>query len=440
MYYINNELLMLVFNNLYCGVYITDCKGTSLCVNKPFEEMSGISSDEIVGKTMQELVEKKYFSASASLLVLESKKPAAATYNTKTNKKLLARGKPIFNKNGNIEYVINTVFDLTVVDYKDRIDRDGVRESYLNEENFITYSNEMLEIVDLLLKIASMDTTVLITGESGVGKGVIASMLHKASNRKNQAFIKINCAAIPETLFESELFGYEDGAFTGAKKSGKYGLFELANKGIIFLDEISEIPLHVQAKLLNVIEDKSFLKIGGQKFTNVDVKIVAATNKNLLQLVDEGKFREDLYYRLNVIHINIPPLRERKDDIKPLITYFINKYNEKYNCFKKISKSLMSILEESPWYGNVRELENTIERLIITSKGDLITESDLSLRSGSDNYTIKIKLEDILSNYEKEILYKAKNTYKSTREIAKVFGVSQATVVRKLKKYKINNL
>ena len=440
MYCLNYDLLKLTFDNLYCGIYITDAKGTTLCVNKTFEEISGISNNEIAGKTMKELVEKKYFSASASLLVLERKSSAAATYNTKTNKKLLARGKPIFNQRGNIEYVINTVFDLTVVDYKDRIDKDGARESYLNNENFVAYSSKMLSIVDLVLKIASMNTNILITGESGVGKGVIASMLHKVSNRKNQPFIKINCAAIPETLFESELFGYEDGAFTGAKKSGKAGLFELAKKGIIFLDEISEIPLYIQAKLLNVLEDKSFLKIGGQKFTNVDVRIIAATNKNITQLISDGKFREDLFYRLNVVHIDIPPLRERRDDIKPLIIYFINKYNEKYNCFRNISEDLMSNLMELPWYGNVRELENTIERLIITAKNDLITEHDLPLLSDSNSKLMKIGLEDILSEYEKKIFYEAKQAYKTTREIAKVFGVSQATVVRKLKKYKINNL
>lgn len=257
----DQELLSLVFDNIYNGVYITDDKGNTIIVNKTFEDMSGIKKEEIVGKNIKDLVNNGYFSASASLLVISRRTPATVTYTTKTNKKLLDRGKPIYDNNGKIKYVINTVWDLSEIDYKKSIDVDGQKESVLDQQNFVAYSKVMNEIIELSLRVAKTDSTVLITGESGVGKSLIADIIHRASNRNDKPMIKINCAAIPESLIESELFGYEAGAFTGADRKGKPGLFELANNGTIFLDEISELPYNAQAKLLSVLHDGEFIKL-----------------------------------------------------------------------------------------------------------------------------------------------------------------------------------
>jgi len=285
----DKELLELVFDNVYNGIYIADNKGVTIRVNKAFEEMSGISNAEIAGKSMYDLVgENNYFTGSATLLVLERKAPATVTYNTSTNRKLLVKGRPVFDGQGEIRYIINTVWDLTVITYNREIDLDTARDYFMVHEDIIACSEPMLEVIDYALKVANSDSTVLISGETGVGKSIIATMIHHASPRKNRPILKLNCAAIPESLIESELFGYEAGSFTGADRKGKQGLFEIADNGTIFLDEISELPLHVQSKLLGVLQDREFVRVGGHKICKVNVRIVAATNKDLARMVYEG--------------------------------------------------------------------------------------------------------------------------------------------------------
>ncbi|MGE4546587.1 MAG: sigma-54 interaction domain-containing protein [Desulfurella sp.] len=423
----------IIMDNLYIGVYFTDEKGKTLYVNKTFEEMSLIKAKELVGKTLEELVKQKYFTASATLLVIKTKKPAAVTYITKTNKKLLARGKPFFDQNGNLKYVVNTVYDLSEVHYMGDIDYD----SRYNDKNsqIIAFSSQMVSIVDFALRVANVDSTVLITGESGVGKEVVARLIHDASPRKNHPFVKVNCAAIPENLMETELFGYEGGAFTGSHPKGKKGFFEASQKGTLFLDEIGELPLNVQAKLLQVLQDKQFTRVGSTQLINVDVRIIAATNRNLKEMIDKKQFREDLYYRLNVIPIFIPPLRERRDDIEPLINYIVNRVNNKYNFNKQLELDLIDLFKSLPWKGNIRELENVIEKLLIVTPKNLITKSDYLIEN-TQQLNINPKL--ILKNYEKELLLSLLPVCKNTRELAKKYGVSQSTIVRKLKHYGIS--
>lgn len=423
----------IIMDNLYIGVYFTDEKGKTLYVNKTFEEMSLIKAKELVGKTLEELVKQKYFTASATLLVIKTKKPAAVTYITKTNKKLLARGKPFFDQNGNLKYVVNTVYDLSEVHYMGDIDYD----SRYNDKNsqIIAFSSQMVSIVDFALRVANVDSTVLITGESGVGKEVVARLIHDASPRKNYPFVKVNCAAIPENLMETELFGYEGGAFTGSHPKGKKGFFEASQKGTLFLDEIGELPLNVQAKLLQVLQDKQFTRVGSTQLINVDVRIIAATNRNLKEMIDKKQFREDLYYRLNVIPIFIPPLRERRDDIEPLINYIVNRVNNKYNFNKQLELDLIDLFKSLPWKGNIRELENVIEKLLIVTPKNLITKSDYLIEN-TQQLNINPKL--ILKNYEKELLLSLLPVCKNTRELAKKYGVSQSTIVRKLKHYGIS--
>ncbi|MBC7196070.1 MAG: sigma 54-interacting transcriptional regulator [Deferribacterales bacterium] len=432
------ELSKLIFNNVYNGIYLVDSQGKTLWVNKAFEEMSGFSLNELEGKTLYDLVNVyKYFSGSASILVLENKKPATVTYRTSKGKNFLVKGKPIFDDNGNLKYVVNTIWDLTVINYTDVVDKDTLREFKLQESDIITTSSSMNSVIDMAMKVAPTDANILITGESGVGKSLLAGLIHKMSDRKNGKFLKINCASIPETLLESELFGYESGAFTGANTRGKMGLVEAAEGGTIFLDEISELSLNVQAKVLTLIQEKEFVKVGGTKSIKSNVRIIAATNKNLYTLVNEGRFREDLYYRLNVIPINIPPLRERLDDIPILCEYFLKKFNEKYNSYKYISDSVIEYFKTYNWRGNVRELENTIERLVVTTKSNNITLSDLNQLFDEDFSGNKLNFDEQIALFEKNILLKAKKKFGSTRQIAKHLNLSQTKVVRLLKKHKI---
>ncbi|WP_321394327.1 sigma 54-interacting transcriptional regulator [uncultured Desulfuromusa sp.] len=437
----DKKLLEIVFDNLYNGIYVADGKGVTIGVNKTFEEMSGFSNEELAGRSLYDLVGKdNYFSGSASLLVLERKCPVTATYSTSTNRKFLVKGRPIFNNQGEIEYIINTIWDLTVVHYNQQIDADTARSQLLSDDDFITCSEKMSSVIDLALRVAETDSTILLTGESGVGKSLLAQTIHRSSERKQKVLMKINCAAIPETLIESELFGYEGGAFTGADHKGKAGLLEMAKGGTVFLDEISELPLHLQSKLLGVIQDKEFYRVGGREAQRTDIRLIAATNKDLVKLVSEGKFREDLFYRLNVVPIAIPPLRERREDIPTLIQHFTEKYNRKYQSYKKFSESLINQLVSMPWKGNIRELENVVERSIVTTPGDFISWEKVQI-PGMENMIPKgLGLKEILAEREKEILLQAQEKYRTTRRIAAALGISQASTARKLKAIKGTHL
>ena len=430
----DKKLLEIVFDNLYNGIYVVDGKGVTIGVNKTFEEMSGFRNEELAGRSLYDLVGKdNYFSGSASILVLERKCPVTATYSTSTNRKFLVKGRPIFNSQGEIEYIINTIWDLTVVHYNQQIDADTARNQLLSEDDLVTCSEKMSSVIDLALRVAETDSTILLTGESGVGKSLLAKTIHRSSERKQKVLMKINCAAIPETLIESELFGYEGGAFTGADHRGKAGLLEKAKGGTVFLDEISELPLHLQSKLLGVIQDKEFYRVGGREAQNTDIRLIAATNKDLVKLVDEGQFREDLYYRLNVVPIAIPPLRERKEDIPTLIQHFTEKCNRKYNSYKKFSESLINQMVNMPWKGNIRELENVVERSIVTTPGNFISWEKVQI-PGLENIIPKgLGLKEMLAEQEKEILLEAQEKYRTTRRIAAVLGISQASIARKLK-------
>jgi transcriptional regulator with PAS, ATPase and Fis domain len=272
-----------------------------------------------------------------------------------------------------------------------------------------------------------------LSGESGVGKSLIARMIHRTSDRKDKPFLQINCGAIPESLIESELFGYEAGAFTGADRRGKPGLFESADGGTIFLDEISELPLHLQSKLLGVIQNKEFFRVGGREVTSVDVRLIAASNKDLAALAAAGKFREDLYYRLNVVPIRLPALRERREDIPLLIRYFTDRFNRKYQTYKEIASELVNELVTRPWKGNVRELENLVERLIVTSAEEVITREYAAPTAGQRDGQHHLSLKEMLFEQEQKILLQAVRQYGTTRRVAEALGISQASAARKLK-------
>lgn len=321
---------------------------------------------------------------------------------------------------------------------------DGILE---NSKDCVFESPKSQELLQTILKVAQFDCNILITGETGTGKGIAAEIIHKKSKRRDQAFVKINCASIPETLLESELFGYEGGAFTGSNPKGKKGLWETADKGILFLDEIGEMSMLLQSKLLRAIEENEIYRVGGERPIRVDVQVIAATNRDLYLMVKEKKFREDLYYRLNVFYIHMPPLRERREDIIPLIDLMVYRYGRRFGIVKTIARDARELMETFEWEGNVRELDNFIQKLFISSLGSEITVRDVVKQMEAFHKSFlppdfpapgasggKRRLSD---EEERELYRRYKAEYKSTRKIAEAMGTSQSSVVRKLKKYNL---
>ncbi len=320
-----------------------------------------------------------------------------------------------------------------------RILREELKKTY-NVHGIVGQSDAMLNLVEVVKKVATTDSTVLITGESGTGKSLIARAIHFMSHRKDGPFITINCAAIPEALLEAELFGYEKGAFTGAHSSKK-GKFELANGGTIFLDEIGDMPLSLQAKILRVLQDREIERLGGEKTIKVDVRIIAATNRNLEKLVQEGKFREDLYYRLNVVPIHVPPLKDRKEDIPILVEHFLEVFNSKYNKRVKISPDAMGILMAYHWPGNIRELENTVERIVVMNEG-VITSSNLpphilAYRLKTDTEELSNLPEKIQATEREKIIEALEKTGYVKSRAAKLLGYTLRQLDYRIKKYRI---
>lgn len=445
-----------IFDSSYDGLYITDGTGVTLRLNKAFERITGVTAEECVGRNMAELVKEGYFSRSGTLLALEKRQSVTVPLQAKTGKHALVTSTPIFDDNNDdIVLVVTNVRDLTELNHlQERVEQletlSRVYQAELQQlrmetsEKYVFSSPKMREMLKMLVHIASVDSTVLIQGESGVGKEVVADILHAYSHRRDMPFIKINCAAIPQNLLESELFGYEPGSFTGADKRGKIGLFELASGGTLFLDEIAELPLDLQVKLLRVLQDNSILRVGGTKSISVDVRILTGTNRNLTDMVAKNQFREDLFYRLNVVPILVPPLRERKEDIPVFCAHFLDIFNKKYNMQKRLTSDLIHSLTNYHWPGNVRELRNLIERLVVTTLHDLIDTNDLySWWSGlvpeedKNTDTEIIPLQEAVENTERKILQAAFRRCTSTYEVARILGISQPTVVRKASKYGI---
>lgn len=317
-------------------------------------------------------------------------------------------------------------------------------------EDFIAVSSSMSTVMREIINVSKYDCNVLITGETGVGKEKVANLIQKNSSRKVQPFIKINCASISPNLIESEFFGYEKGAFTGAGSSGKKGYFEVADNGVIFLDEVGELPLDMQAKLLRVIQDGEFMKVGGTVPIKTNVRLIAATNRDLEEQVEKKQFRQDLYYRLNVFPIKVPALNERREDIPPLVEYFVGKYNEKFGLVKSVTEDAKAYLKDCSWPGNIRELENVTQRLMIACKGDSITSLDVmrelhgdavdttELDALTDKDTAEhMNLTSMVEGFEKSIIKYACEKYGSTRKAAKAIGISQTQLVRKKNKYGI---
>lgn len=448
--------------NLFCGGFsIMDKEGVILCVNHDYERITGLKQNNVIGKSMKELIEEKVFDRSIIPYISKYKK-SATICQIINGKHFLTTGYPFFDEEKHLIRVFSHVCDVSeIIHLKEFSEIQGKNETNQQTDDFqqvwyadtsgIVYSSkEMQSLIATVKKAAHFNSTVLITGESGTGKELIATLLHKCSNRSHQPFIKVNCSAIPESLLESELFGYEKGAFTGAGKDGKPGLFEMADKGTFFLDEIGDMPLEFQSKLLRVLQERQFLRVGGVKPISVDIRIIAATNQNLAKMVSQGTFRRDLYYRLLVIPMHIPSLRERCEDIPVLIRYFLDIYNKKFNCRKYINEHVLKMLLAYSWNGNVRELKNLVERLVVLAPHDEITAADLPeyiaaaaaggagsipLGEAKDQRLAASYMKDIVSDMEADVMLRLYTQLHSWNEVAKRLGLSRATVYRKAKKY-----
>ena len=320
---------------------------------------------------------------------------------------------------------------------ENRVLKETLKDRF-KSENFVYQSEKMHEVASLIVRIAKTDSTCIINGESGVGKEVVVDLLHSLSDRKDNPLIKVNCAAIPETLLESELFGYEKGAFTGAYQR-KIGKFEVANKGTIFLDEIGDIPLVLQSKLLRVLQEREIERLGGLHPIKVDVRIVTATNKNLDEEVKKEAFREDFYYRLNVVSIRVPPLRERKEDILLLIDFFLKKYNARHKKnVKGVTREVRDMLMKYDYPGNVRELENITERAVVLTRGDYISKEDLLAFSGETKDLLEKNMKETVETIERNMILDAliSSEWVQTKA-ASILGLSERMLRYKIKKYNI---
>jgi PAS domain S-box-containing protein/TyrR family helix-turn-helix protein len=462
----SEQYLQLQFDSLLQysthGIWIMDGDGVVLRVNPAGEKLIGIKARDVVGKNIAHLAEKGVIDQALTPHVLKARHPVTKLlYVLKTEKYIMSSGVPVFDENGNIILVVVSEYDMTTLNSL-QIQLEELRdvaEKYRDElahlklmdfkkHGIISESQEMKQVLNVSLKLARLDVSnILLLGESGTGKGMMAQFIHKSSQRAHNSFIQINCAALPESLLEAELFGFEKGAFTGAGTKGKIGLFELAQNGTILLDEIGDLPLAVQAKLLKCLDEHEIMHLGGLKPIKIDCTIIAATNRDLKARVKAKKFREDLYHRLNAFNIQMPPLRRRPEDIVELANYYLSKYNQEYGMSKRLSLGAINKLQQYSFPGNVRELKNILKHAVVMSENtvldDIIPES-VNTEQGHGKEMSPLTgmqppgLSEQLNSFEKSILEHAIRKYKTTRQMAKVLKTSQSRIARMLKKHQLS--
>lgn len=451
-----NKDLNAILSSIYDEILVVDPEGTIIRISDQFlEEFWNVKAHQIIGQNILDLEKKGLLTPSVTHQVLECNTKISVVQETWNGRRILATGTPIFNQDGTLERIVVASRDITeTAKLKNELQKIKSNSEKLKKEldclenrlskSFVIYSDNMKQVLKQAEKVASSAATVLLIGESGVGKEMVAAAIHQLGERSDKPFVKVNCGAIPEKLLESELFGYRKGAFTGADPKGKVGYFTQANQGILFLDEISEMPLNLQVKLLRVLQEREVTPIGEIDPIPIDVQVITATNKNLEELVQNGSFREDLYYRLNVVPIMIPPLRERAEDIAFLAHHFINKYNLQYKREVELTPDSIDLLKVYPWYGNVRELENIIQRVVVTSEDKQVNSQLLnkmipwknSARTSKPIVTNIMPLQEALDHVEETLIVMAMDQYKSIKTAAQVLELSQPTMSRKYQKIK----
>lgn len=455
--------LEAIFESSYDGLYICDHNGIITMVNSAWERICGFSRELVLGKAPYDLVTKGWYSKSAAHEAFATKKMVSVmlqiTLGPKKGTSIIATATPILKADKTVERIVVNVRDITeLIGLQEKLKTtEELSRHYASEleeirmqnqgDNIVAHSAAMRRILEMVARVSQVDSTVLITGESGVGKEVIAKRIHYLSDRRKEPLIKVNCGAIPEHLLESELFGYEGGAFTGAKREGKPGMFELANGGTLFLDEVGELPLNLQVKLLRALQEKEINRVGGVKTISVNIRIIAATNRDLGIMVRRETFRDDLYYRLNVVNIRIPPLRERRDDVPVLLHVILQKFNQKYNQNKKLTTPVVERMTAYDWPGNIREIENVIERLVV-----LISENNIKIEHlpeflqerASSGSIVRINgiipYKKAIAELEKQLIAAAIAKYGSTRKAARALEINQSTIVRKMQMHRLEKL
>jgi PAS domain S-box-containing protein len=443
--------LNMIFQSTYDGLYITDGQGITLRVNRSWEKITGLKPEDVLGRNTADLEKQGYISKFVSPMVIKEKKPISLKATTMTNREVLVSGNPVFDDQGNVEMVVTTVRDLTDIkslseelknaneqrkEYQNKL--ENLHQQLLQEEDLIAKSKPMKEISGMAIKLGDVKTPILITGETGAGKEVVAKLIHKHNQYCAQGpFLKINCGAIPDNLLEAELFGYERGAFTNANPKGKPGLLELAEGGTLVLDEIGELSFNVQSKLLAVLQDSEITRVGGIKSRKINVRFLFITNRDLESMVKNGEFREDLYYRINIIPIHVPPLRERKEDIIPLVNYFVQKFTKKYNKNIYFTREAIDTLYNYAWPGNVRELRHLIERFVVIHNNKEIDRADIPMRGSTDPihglFDSQTSLKQAVRDFERKYIQRSIQAFGDLKTAAERLGVDQSTLYRKLK-------
>ncbi len=458
---------LVIFNILKklgcCGILITDGDGKVVCMDEPFfEEEWGLLPHEILGRSAFDLERTGVIKPALALKVMETRKEARQISAVKGLYNVVGEAFPIFEEKDKIKWIVTFTRDVIsekeVLRLYDEIlerfikgdEKDcNALSKWITEEGLTTFNAHYATVLAGIKKIATYDVTVLLTGDTGTGKSMMAKKIHNLSGVKGD-FVELNCGSVSQTLMESELYGYEKGSFTGAEKTGKKGLVECAENGTLFLDEISEMPLNLQVKLLHFLQEKKIRRVGGTKNINVNCRVIAATNKNLENEVKEGRFREDLFYRLNLASFNIPSLRERYEDIVPLAKSILDYLNTKYQKQFVFDYDVLSCFEKYPWKGNVRELENTIHRMILMAEENVLRKDLLpkSFTSSTSNFEMDFmdntseemavpekSYRQQMEEAESKIILQAFRKYGSSSKVGEALGIGQTTAARKIRKY-----
>lgn len=452
-----NRELNAIINSSSDGLFVCRADGTVIRVNPASERMHHIKAEEVLGRNIFAMVEEGFIDRSAALETIRSRKQVSVLQNHR-GRKLMSTGTPVFDEEGELVLAVVTVRDVTEIDQLQRsIEEEETRSSQFREQmlamqqlelesrQIIARSPIMVQLLQQAVRVGGVDSTVLILGESGVGKGLVTDMIHSHSRRAQGPMIRINCGAIPETLIESELFGYEKGAFTGATRA-KPGYFELADGGTLFLDEVAELPAASQVKLLRFLEDGRISRLGATSGSAVDVRVMAATHRDLEKMVAEEQFRLDLFYRLNVIPLTVPPLRERHDCLLPLLHHYIAHFSQHIGVNRRLGRAAADALLAYDYPGNVRELMNLCERLVVMSETEVIGEADLPTTISQQVeppfgqgslWRPGQTLTQVVAEVERRVLGEICEHYSNQNEIAALLGVNQSTIARKLKKYQL---